>query len=478
MHNLLLPLLILGHVFYPAYSTIQVLLTTGDKQHLLSPQPNLIWSTGQSGNIIIDTTKTYQTMEGVGASFTDSAAYLMNKKLSSAHRTALLNELFGKEGANLNMIRIPLSSSDMATADFTSDDMPQGKSDPLLEKFKLNKHHTDSIPILQEIKNIQPELSIMGTPWSAPGWMKSGNRGWWFRKGIIAGTLNEIWVEVYAEYLTKIIEAFASYGLVLDTMTLQNEPAFTPWDYAGMNLTAEQEANLAISVGKALQDRSLDTKILVHDHNWDIAYRATRVLENATAAQFIHGIAFHCYGGDVSAQSTVKAAYPDKEIYFTECSGTLSSGNFLSNLMWNVNNLVIGNIRNWGKTVMLWSLALDKKGNPNVGGCKNCRGVVTISNGKFTKNEEYYVLAHVSRVAQKGSYRVESTERYQTVRSVAFINPDNSSSLILCNDAQNAVHISIQDDNMVFTYTMPSNSVASFSWTQDSLFLENKRLIY
>lgn len=159
-------------------------------------------------------------MEGIGASFTDSAAYLMNKKLSSAQRTALLNELFGKEGANLNMIRIPLSSSDMATADFTSDDMPQGKSDPLLKKFKLNKHHTDSMPILQEIKSIQPELSIMGTPWSAPGWMKTGNRGWWFRKGLIAGTLKEIWVEVYAEYLTKIIEAFASYGLVLDTITL------------------------------------------------------------------------------------------------------------------------------------------------------------------------------------------------------------------------------------------------------------------
>jgi glucosylceramidase len=65
-----------------------------------------------------------------------------------------------------------------------------------------------------------------------------------------------------------------------------------------------------------------------------------------------------------------------------------------------VNNLVIGNTRNWGRTIMLWSLALDQTGKPNVGGCQDCRGVVTINNvtGEITRNEEYYALAHFGRV--------------------------------------------------------------------------------
>lgn len=134
--------------------------------------------------------------------------------------------------------------------------------------------------------------------------------------------------------------------------------------------------------------------------------------------------------------------------------------------MWNVNNLVIGNTRNWGRTVMFWSLALDQTGKPNVGGCQDCRGVVTINNvtGEVTKNEEYYTLAHVGRIVNKGAYRVDSTASYQTVRSVAFINPDKSRGLILSNDSPTPVKVSVQEGNRVFYYTMAAESVASFKW--------------
>ena len=88
--------------------------------------------------------------------------------------------------------------------------------------------------------------------------------------------------------------------------------------------------------------RNLTTKLLIHDHNWDIADRALDILANETARQYISGVAFHCYAGVPSAQSTVKAAYPDKDIYFTECSGTFSLGTFASNLLWDTNVLIIG----------------------------------------------------------------------------------------------------------------------------------------
>lgn len=37
------------------------------------------------------------------------------------------------------------------------------------------------------------------------------------------------------------------------------------------------------------------------------------------------GVAFHCYSGDVSEQNDFHTQYPQKEIYFTECSGTIGS---------------------------------------------------------------------------------------------------------------------------------------------------------
>ena len=134
--------------------------------------------------------------------------------------------------------------------------------------------------------------------------------------------------------------------------------------------------------------------------------------------------------------------------------------------MWDTNTLVIGATRNWARTVLLWSLALDEKGQPNIGGCQDCRGVVTINSvtGEITRNEEYYSLAHYGRVVNRGAFRINSTASFGSVQSVAFINPDQSRALILTNSAITASVVTVQEGNKVFTYTLPPLSVASFSW--------------
>ena len=43
------------------------------------------------------------------------------------------------------------------------------------------------------------------------------------------------------------------------------------------------------------------------------------------------GAAFHCYAGNVGDQDKFHSAYPDKDIYFTECTGTFH-GNWWSDL--------------------------------------------------------------------------------------------------------------------------------------------------
>jgi len=93
------------------------------------------------------------------------------------------------------------------------------------------------------------------------------------------------------------------------------------------------------------------------------------VLGDAAARQYVAGTAFHAYAGDVSAQTTVHNAYPDKDIYFTEITGGNWATNFGDNLVWNFQNIFIGGTRNWAKTALLWNLALDENGDPHDGGC-------------------------------------------------------------------------------------------------------------
>lgn len=157
---------------------VKVILTRGDESKLLSVEPEIqFYPRGdQQGSFFIDTRNQYQYMEGVGASFTDSAAWLMRYKLDAGARSNLIKDLFTERGANLNYIRLPLSSSDLAVSDFTNDDMPYPQTDPNLDHFNLNSEHDYAVPIMQEMKSVNPHFKVVGTAWSAPGWMKSGNQ--------------------------------------------------------------------------------------------------------------------------------------------------------------------------------------------------------------------------------------------------------------------------------------------------------------
>lgn len=103
--------------------------------------------------------------------------------------------------------------------------------------FQINKDHSYNIPILHEISEANRNFKMVGSAWSAPGWMKEGNFKD-IRKGILRGTLANEYVEVYASYLTKIVKTFDFIDLPFDAITMQNEPDFSPFDYASMFLSA------------------------------------------------------------------------------------------------------------------------------------------------------------------------------------------------------------------------------------------------
>jgi len=189
------------------------------------------------------------------------------------------------------------------------------------------------------------------------------------------------------------------------------------------------------------------------------------VLSDPEAAAFVDGIAFHCYGGDVRVQSAVHTIFPDKSIWFTECSGGAWAEGFANNLSWNIRNLVIGNFRHWGNSVMLWNLVLDQNDGPQNGGCGNCRGVVEVDTeaGTITYNEEYYILGHVSRFVDPGAHRIDSTELFWgQPENVAFLNPDGSLVLLVHSVVDSTFAVNWQGQH--FEYSLPGGAVVTFKW--------------
>ena len=314
------------------------------------------------------------------------------------------------------------------------------------------------IPLLLQAKAVNPALQLMGSAWSAPAWMKT-------TESLYRGTLKPEYVDDYAAYLARFVDAWAARGLPLSTLTLGNEPQHKPADYPGMWLTPSDEIALVNQLGPALAGKGV--KILTLDHNWALAHYGADVLRDTHARQYVDGTAFHCYGGAPDYQTIVRDAHPDKEIHFTECSSGNWATNWADNLVWDGVNLLVGATRNWAQTILKWNLALDTSHGPHTGGCGGCTGLVTIDpgNGSVSYNHDYYALGHVSKFVVPGAQRIASTARAGTdLHSVAFRNPDGSKVLVVVNAGGQGRSFLVRWGGQAFQYSLDKQSIATFRW--------------
>ena len=446
-----------------ARAAVDVWVTNSVGSQLLSRQPDLHFVSPPAATDVIDvdTTVRHQAIVGFGAAMTDASAFLISK-LAPGKRDALMQELFGTNpGLGLGFVRVPMGASDFSLRQYSYDDMPAGQADSALANFSIAPDSAVRIPLLKQASAINPTLKLMGSPWSPPGWMKSTG-------SLIKGTLLPRYYQSFADYFRRFIQGYGAAGLPIYAVSLQNEPAYEPADYPGMRFDpADRATVIANYVGPTFAKAGIQSLILDWDHNWDMPQQPLAVLANADARGYVAGVAWHCYGGDVSAQSVVQSAYPDKDVYFTECSGGGWDTSFGSNLKWDVGTLLIDGTRNGARAVALWNLALDPSDGPHTGGCGNCRGVITIDtvSGAITRNVEYWSLAHASRFVRQGARRIDSSSGVDGLKSAAFLNADDGSVVLIVlntNDADRtfAVHAGSRG----FEYTIQSGAAATFHW--------------
>lgn len=438
---------------------IEYWVTTGDQSSLLTRQPASLAFDSKSNSspfIDVDTSQTFQTIDGFGYTLTGGSAYVINK-LNAAEKKALLNELFGhdKNAIAISYLRISIGASDLNESVFSYDDMPAGQTDINLEHFSLNPDRADVIPLLKEILAINPNIKILGSPWSPPVWMKDNGSS----KG---GSLQPTYYDVYARYFVKYIQQMAMEGIQVDAITPQNEPLH-PGNNPSLYMTAAQQANFIKNhLGPAFKAAGIKTKIILYDHNCDRPDYPLEILNDLLAKQFVNGSAFHLYNGDISALSQVHNAHPDKAVYFTE-QWTGSKSGFAGDLQWHVKNVIVGSMRNWSKVALEWNLANDESYGPHTpGGCTECKGALTIGN-TITRNVAYYIIGHASKFVPPGSVRIGSNV-VADLYNVAFKTPAGKKVLIVVNDSKTDASFNIRFNNKWAGTSLQPGAVASFTW--------------
>ena len=385
--------------------------------------------------VIIHPEQTFQSMDGFGFTLTGGSAQLI-QALEPTNKAALLQELFGKNG--ISVLRIGVGATDLDATVFSYEDKPR--------KFSLEPSKADLIPLLQQIIAINPAIKIMATPWSPPVWMKDNAES----KG---GSLLEKHYQTYAAYLVKYIQAMAKEGINIWALTPQNEPLH-PGNNPSMLMSSQMQANfIKTALGPEFKKRNITTKIIVYDHNCDHPEYAIDLLNDAEAKKYVSGSAFHLYNGDISALSKVKAAHPDKDLYFTE-QWTGYKGDFTGDFMWHIKNVIIGAVNNHAKTAIEWNLANDPTYGPHTpGGCTECLGALTISGQDITRNQSYYIVMQAAKFVPAGSIRI-GLEVPESIQAAAFKRPDGKIILLVQNEERKK-NISIEKLNL----EIPAQSV-------------------
>ncbi|CAF5109871.1 unnamed protein product, partial [Rotaria sp. Silwood1] len=211
----------------------------------------------------------------------------------------------------VSYLRLSIGASDLDEVVFSYNDLPPGDVDLNMTHFDLGHDRLHVIPILKEILAINPNIKLLGSPWSPPIWMKTN-------KNSIGGSLLSEYYDAYALYFVRYIQEMKKEGIIIDAITIQNEPLHPGNNPSLLMLDLIQALFIKQSLGPAFRKHSINTKIIIYDHNADRPDYPITVLKDSEASQYVDGSAFHLYAGTINALSSVHDRFPDKNLYFTE----------------------------------------------------------------------------------------------------------------------------------------------------------------
>ncbi|MCU0793155.1 MAG: PA14 domain-containing protein [Opitutaceae bacterium] len=438
-------------------SPIEVFLTKGDGSEVIAPKPAIDWADKIPADAIhlrIHDGDVQQPILGFGASLVQN--YLEDKTVSPELREAVLRKLFHPtDGLRLGVIRVPLfkviRDVDLVPNEKT---LTLEEARAAFRRLVENQVDTWEFRTVRDARALNPDLRIIGTPWSAPSYMKDTRHSG-------HGHLLPEFYEEYADLIVRWLKSWQAAGIPVSAFTLQNEPQFEPHWYSGMRMEVREQIAFAKVLGRALERAGLNTKLLAHDHNWDNPDHPVAILNDPEAAKWLAGAAFHGYAGHPEYISRFVNAHPTKEVHGTELTGSFPEAGWTGSLQWQTTRVMQIQMFYQARTAMTWQLF-------RICGTESGdRPIVRIHPGEgkgLTTYGEYAVLGHFSKFIDRGARRLGTVFPGEKLPYLtAYRNPDGT-KIAVANVWGPAANVAIHDRDRVFVYQIPDHGVVTFRW--------------
>lgn len=439
---------------------IQYFLTQRGSGARLSQQPDIGRSSGEAGlhHVWVNSSKTFQTLQGFGGAFTEAAAVTW-QRLSPARQQDVLRDYFDpQQGHGYTLCRVHMNSCDFALGNYAHVETP---GDVDLSSFNIDRDRQALLPFIKAAQQVaQQPIQLLASPWSPPAWMKSNGQ---MNQG---GCLLPQYRQAWARCFVRFIEEYAAEGVPIWAVSVQNEPAATQsWD--SCIYSAEEERDFVRDfLGPELAKAGLGhIKIVIWDHNRDhLLQRASTVYSDPEAAKYVWGAGFHRYGESHFDQvQLTHDAWPDKQLLFTE--GCQEGGPHTGS--WDLGERyahnIINDLNRWTVGWIDWNLVLDETGGPNhVGNLCSAPILIDTAQGTLMQQSSFYYLGHFSRFIKPGARRLLCAASRQDLESTAFVNPDGSVAVVVMNRTEALIRFLLRLNGVDAATELPPHAIATY----------------
>lgn len=412
-----------------------------------------------------------QEIEGFGACFNE-LGWLALSKLDPSVREEIMEELFFPGvGANFTLCRMPIGAND-----FSRDWYSYAETDGDFEMrhFTIANDRQTLIPFIRNARKYQPGLRLWASPWCPPAWMKynhhyaSAYNGDTspekYRNGLPADRVGKegtdmfiqdsLYLQAYARYFARFIEAYRAQGIPIAAVMPQNE-FNSAQVFPSCCWTA---ASLADFVGNYLGPAmdTLGVEVFFGTVERPNEALVDTLLTDPACREYIRGVGFQWAGKD--ALPGIRRRYPALRYYQTEqeCGdgkndwrGAMYAWRLMQHYL---NHGVSG--------YMYWNIALEAGGISRWGWAQNSLVVVDPATRDFRFTPEYYVLKHASHYVQPGARKLPTEGAYTNL--LAFRNPDKSIVVTAANETSEPMRVSLRIRDRVYRPLLPAHSLNTF----------------
>ncbi len=436
---------------------VQWKLTTAAAQWQDNGSVKLTPGASDDADIIIDTLKVRQEIEGFGGCFNEQGWAALSV-LGPEERGEVLRALFDpQQGAKFNICRVPIGASDYAVSRYS---LNETAGDTQMNDFSIERDREYLIPYIKAAMEIRPDLKIWGSAWTPPTWMKTSG-------GYDGGSMkNEPDIyKAYALYIARFVEEYRAQGIDLFAVAVQNEPGIERNYPTCLWEPGQYSTFIKGYMGPLFEERGVDAKIMLGTFEDGDFRRFPMLLNDPDVNKYVSIVGFQ-WGGLESVAPT-RESYPDKSIYQTETE----CGNFYWKDGYDPerppNDWSYG-IYTWSKVkdyfsegvnaYMLWNMVLDEEGmsiDSQSPWPQNAAITVDKNTKEVTYTPMFFAFKHFSYYAQPDARYVDIGYQQD---AAAFLNPDGSLVIELQNQVEEEKALTINVDGGAITVVLPGKS--------------------